>query len=133
MILLGLHHVDGIVMYGGEGAVPVNFGDYLVCSCRSSVHDHDIFRIDAAQTEFIGRIAFRCPVPSISNPVKNAFLLEIRKEFLQAFPSEIFPLFKWELERSAFYVVKQNEKVVGIGPAVLRRAGKKVIGILYDN
>jgi len=27
MILLGFHHIDGLVMDGGEGAFPVHFGD----------------------------------------------------------------------------------------------------------
>ena len=45
VVLLGFHHIYGIVMDCGERAVPVHLGDHLVIGRICRVHDHHILRI----------------------------------------------------------------------------------------
>ncbi len=65
MILLRSQHVNGLIMDGGKGAVPVHFGNYLVVASVGGIHHNHIFRIDGAQAHFVCRVAFRRPVPAV--------------------------------------------------------------------
>lgn len=42
-----------------KAPVPVHFGDDFVIARVGRIDDHDVFRVDGAQADLVGRIAFR--------------------------------------------------------------------------
>ena len=132
MILLGFDHVDRIRVDRGEGAVPVHLGNDLMVPGFRGVDDHDVFGIDAPQTDFIGGVAFRRPVPAVGHTVQDPLVFEVIEKLLQIFLSETLAFFEREFEGRAFQVMKQDEKVVGIHAAVLGRAGEEVVRMFDD-
>ena len=132
VVLLGGQKINRAVMHGGKRAVPVHFGDDLVVSRVGGVDHHDVFGIDRPQAHFVGRIAFRRPVPAVVRPVEHALFLEVLQKLFEIFAAESFAFFKRQLEGRAFDVVQQNEQIVGIDPAMLGRKRKEVVGIFHD-
>ena len=132
MVLLGLDHIDRVVVDGGEGAVPVHLGDDPVVPGVRRIHDNHILRIDAPEAHLVGGIALGRPVPAGAGAVENPLPLKVIEQLLQVFPAEALPLLEGELEGGALDVVQEDQQVVRIDPAELGGAGKKVIGVLHD-
>ena len=121
MVLFGGQHVDGLIVDGGEGAVPVHFGDDFVIARVGRIDDHDVFRVDGAQADLVGRIAFRRPVPAVAALVQDAFFFKVLQKLLQVFAAEFFALFKRQFKRRALDVMEKDQQVIRIDPAVFGR------------
>ena len=109
MVLLRGQHVDGFVVHGGEGAVPVDFGNHAVIACIGGIDYHDVLRIDGSQADLVCRVAFRCPVPAVICPVQYAFFFQVLQKLLQIFAAEFFSFFKGQLKGRTFDVMQQDE------------------------
>ena len=123
VVLLRFHHVDGVIVDRGKGAVPIHLGDHLMVSRIGGIHHHDVFGVDGAQAHFVRRIAFGRPVPTLVHPVKHTLLLQVGEQLHEVLFAEFLAFFKRQLEGRALDMLEQDQQVIRVHPAVLPGSG----------
>ena len=132
MVLLRGQHVNGFIVHGCEGAVPVHFGNHTMIARIGGIDHHDILGVDRPEADLVSRVALRCPVPTVVSTVQYALFFQVLQKLFQVFPAEFFSLFKGQLKSRTFDVMQQDEQIVRIDAAMLRREREKVIRIFHD-
>ena len=126
-VLVSQVDVDGLVVQVHLGRRLVHLADHLVAAL-GGVHDHDVARSGAAQGDLLRRVGSVGPEPAAPAETHHSVLLQVVQE-LPVAAGQGLVFLERQLEHRALELIVEDEDVLRVNPAGLRRAAEEVLRV----